>query len=168
RSCRCAPICSDTSSYIKASARTRTASRRKSTFAPVLPSSSSSAIIKLVAMIGTSLRCVLPTRMEPDCGHFCQEGDHILEFTPLPGTITRDHTDTDVIKCKFDAADLSVFDTLTFTIDSAVANGAGLVLVLRSENPNSDGQDYYFMRLTVDWTGPKRFEIDRAALGVAR
>src|SRR5690606_3756443 len=87
-SCRCAPICSDTSSSIKASARTRTASRRKSTFAPVLPSSSSSAIIKLVAMIGTSLRCVLPTRMEPDCGHFCQEGDHILEFTPLPGTLT--------------------------------------------------------------------------------
>src|SRR5690606_36883077 len=31
---------------------------------------------------------VLPTRMEPDCGHFCQEGDHILEFTPLPGTLT--------------------------------------------------------------------------------
>src|SRR5690606_4508390 len=88
RSCRCAPLCSDTSSSIKASARTRTASRRKSTFAPVLPSSSSSAIIKLVAMIGTSLRCVLPTRMEPDCGHFCQEGDHILEFTPLPGTLT--------------------------------------------------------------------------------
>lgn len=26
--------------------------------------------------------------MEPDCGHFCQEGDHILEFTPLPGTLT--------------------------------------------------------------------------------
>lgn len=86
----------------------------------------------------------------------------------ISGSVWRDHTETDVIKCKFDAADLSVFDTLTFTIDSAVANGAGLVLVLRSENPNSDGQDYYFMRLTVDWTGPKRFEIDRAALGVAR
>src|SRR5690606_25510563 len=66
----------------------RTASRRKSTSAPVLSRSSSSAMLMSVATVGSSFRVVVAlTRMEPDRGHSRQESSHPLEFTPLLGTL---------------------------------------------------------------------------------
>lgn len=64
--------------------------------------------------------------------------------------------------------DWSDYNQIAFSLYSAVANDADLVFIIRSENSETDGIDYYQMRMKVDWTGWKRFEWPLYTLGVSR
>jgi len=64
--------------------------------------------------------------------------------------------------------DWSDYDTLSFWMYSAAANDAAFMMVLSSENPESEGIDYYSTKITVNWTGWKFFEFPFAAIGKSR
>ncbi|MGC4121848.1 MAG: alginate lyase family protein [Myxococcales bacterium] len=64
--------------------------------------------------------------------------------------------------------DVSSAHNLDFWCWSAVANGAGIELVLDSENGASSGADYYSVHLVVDWTGWRRIRLPLSKFGVAR
>jgi hypothetical protein len=51
---------------------------------------------------------------------------------------------------------------------SEKATGSKFVITFPSENPKSEGSDYYSCQLTLDWTGWKRFVMPFKELGTAR
>lgn len=64
--------------------------------------------------------------------------------------------------------DWSGYDCLYFALHSEKATGAQFELVLPSERAESDGFDYYSMRITIDWTGWREFVIPFNELGRSR
>lgn len=64
--------------------------------------------------------------------------------------------------------DASAAKNLDLWCWSAVANGAGVEVVLESENPASSGSDYYSTHLVVDWAGWRRIRWPLASFGVSR
>ena len=54
--------------------------------------------------------------------------------------------------------DWSAYDTLSLRLHSAVANGARIMLVVGSDNPATEGPDYYCAEIKVDWTGWRHLE----------
>lgn len=65
-------------------------------------------------------------------------------------------------------ADWSAMGMLMFRMHSAVATGASFMLILDSENPESEGADYYSFRIDQDWEGWREFRLPLAELGSAR
>ena len=61
--------------------------------------------------------------------------------------------------------DWSGFDNLEFWLRSAKANRAQFMLIIRSENDQTDGMDYWSRKLTADWTGWRRVRIPLKRLG---
>ena len=64
--------------------------------------------------------------------------------------------------------DWSGYDCLYFALHSEKVTGAQVELVLPSERPESEGFDYFSMRITVDWTGWREFVIPFNELGRSR
>jgi hypothetical protein len=64
--------------------------------------------------------------------------------------------------------DWSAYNHLTFWLHSRQATGAKFMLVLSSENPATEGADYYSAPITVNFMGWKRFRYGLANLGTAR
>lgn len=64
--------------------------------------------------------------------------------------------------------DWSKFGSLAMWLHSEQATGAKFMLILPSENPGSEGSDYYSCHFTLDWTGWKQFILPFAELGGAR
>ncbi|KAH3756650.1 alginate lyase family protein [Pelomyxa schiedti] len=55
-----------------------------------------------------------------------------------------------------------------FWLHSAVANGAILTLTMTSENSTSEGWDYYYKFVTIDFVGWKLFNYSRSEFGISR
>lgn len=55
--------------------------------------------------------------------------------------------------------DWTGYDALEFWTHSEVANGAQFMLIISSENPATDGIDYWSEKLSVDWTGWRHVRI---------
>ncbi|MBM3890305.1 MAG: hypothetical protein FJ388_14415, partial [Verrucomicrobia bacterium] len=64
--------------------------------------------------------------------------------------------------------DWSKFNAITFWLHSEKATGSRFVLTFQSENPKSEGADYYSLGITLDWSGWKQFLLPFNELGVAR
>ncbi|MBI5394011.1 MAG: alginate lyase family protein, partial [Verrucomicrobia bacterium] len=64
--------------------------------------------------------------------------------------------------------DWSRFGAASFWLHSEKATGSRFVIVFSSENPKSQGDDYYSGRITLDWTGWKQFVLPLNELGAAR
>jgi hypothetical protein len=56
-------------------------------------------------------------------------------------------------------SDLSGYDSLRFSMYSAVANDAVFAIIMGSEDPSITGGDYYRYNVTVDWTGWKDITV---------
>lgn len=63
-----------------------------------------------------------------------------------------------VVKTYASPADWSSYDTLKFSMYSAVANDASFAITITSRNTNGDG-DYYIYMVDVDWVGWREFSI---------
>lgn len=63
--------------------------------------------------------------------------------------------------------DWSAYNCISFALYSDKATGSNFVLVLRSETPESEAMDYFIYRVSVDWTGWKRFEIPYTEMAIA-
>jgi hypothetical protein len=65
-------------------------------------------------------------------------------------------------------ADWSAYNTLEFELYSVKATGSRFLVYLGSQNPASEGADYYSARVTLDFTGWKTFRFAFAEMGVSR
>lgn len=55
--------------------------------------------------------------------------------------------------------DWSKFNSLAFAMHSAKRTDTGFVVALRSQNPGTEGEDFYSIRIALDWKGWKEFII---------
>ncbi|MFP4248522.1 MAG: heparinase II/III family protein [Armatimonadota bacterium] len=56
--------------------------------------------------------------------------------------------------------DWSGYDRLVFWLHSEAANGQSLTVVADSENPESEGWDYFYHHFTVDWEGWRLMSLE--------
>ncbi|MCX6910947.1 MAG: heparinase II/III family protein [Verrucomicrobia bacterium] len=62
----------------------------------------------------------------------------------------------------------SRFGAISFWLHSEKATGSSFVVFFPSENPKSQGDDYYSWRITLDWMGWKQFVLPLNELGATR
>ena len=55
--------------------------------------------------------------------------------------------------------DWSGFNCLEFALHSKKATGNDFMLILFSETPETEGSDYFGLRIKLDWTGWKEFAV---------
>ena len=60
------------------------------------------------------------------------------------------------------------FNCLEFALHSNKATGGSIMLILASEQPQSDGADYFAKTIKLDWTGWRSFTIPFTDLAIAR
>lgn len=65
-------------------------------------------------------------------------------------------------------ADWSAYDRLSFWLHSRKATGSRFLLILPSENPASEGMDYYSYTFTLNFTGWKHFRLYLPSLSATR
>ncbi len=91
---------------------------------------------------------------------------------PAPdGTlITRwEHAQSSAINLNFTPpADWTPWSALEFTLDSEVATGSAFMLIITSENTETDGSDYFSFKIKLDWTGARTFLLPFRELGISR
>ena len=73
-----------------------------------------------------------------------------------------------VIKTLSPAFDASDSDFISMMLHSQVSNNAGILWLLRSENPNFSGLDYYRASLKLNWTGWRYIKILRTDFATIR
>jgi len=79
------------------------------------------------------------------------------------------HADNSRIAMPFSPpADWSEHSGLSFWLHSAAAVGSSFMLIVSSENEATEGIDYYPFKITLDWTGWRRFLLPFRELGVTR
>ena len=78
------------------------------------------------------------------------------------------HAKTTAIILPKAPADWSTHTHVRLFMHSAVKTGSGFLLTLSSENPISEGWDYYQARFIVDWEGWKEFLLPISRFGVSR
>lgn len=78
------------------------------------------------------------------------------------------HGDSAHLTLRRPPGDLTGGSALAFWLHSEVATGSSFMLLLDSENPATDGGDYYMARLTLDFVGWRRVLLPRQAMAAAR
>lgn len=63
------------------------------------------------------------------------------------------------VTCDLTGTNLTSFEMASFWMHSAIANDAELIFQLYSDNPNTDGSDYYRTSIIVDWEGWKEVRL---------
>lgn len=64
--------------------------------------------------------------------------------------------------------DWSGFSAISFWMHSKRATNSAFMLIISSENDRTEGGDYYFLRIKLDWTGWKHFLVPFREMGIAR
>ncbi len=86
-----------------------------------------------------------------------------------PQSVCWRHGQKTTLACTFDQPeDWSRFDTAAFWLHAENATGSSFVVLFTSENPQTQGPDYYAYKITLDWIGWKRFVLPFLELNVAR
>ena len=86
-----------------------------------------------------------------------------------PQSVCWRHGQNSGLNCTFATPqDWSKFAAVAFWMHLEKATRSKIVIAFPSENPKSEGSDYYSCQITLDWTGWKRFVLPFNELGVAR
>jgi len=64
--------------------------------------------------------------------------------------------------------DWTDFNCLEFALHSAKATGGAFMVILGSDTPDTDGPDYFSLRIKLDWTGWKEFVVLFSEMGRSR
>ncbi|MCK5802606.1 MAG: hypothetical protein KAI66_07230, partial [Lentisphaeria bacterium] len=64
--------------------------------------------------------------------------------------------------------DWSGFGAIQFTLHSEKATASAFTLIIRSENSETKGMDYWAFRIVLDWIGPRTFELPFRELSRSR
>ena len=78
------------------------------------------------------------------------------------GAYWANHPEQKTLNCNLGSVDLTQYSTVTLHMHSAVANDAFMVFVISSENPNTDGPDYYRFEFYIDWSGDRALTFNLA------
>jgi len=78
------------------------------------------------------------------------------------------HADAPSLALHRVAADWSAYNTLEIQLHSAKATASRFLVYVGSENPASEGADYYSAVVTLDFTGWKTFRFAFTEMGVSR
>ncbi len=94
----------------------------------------------------------------------------VAEPAPDGSVVTRwEHARSGSIDLRFSPpADWTPWSALEFTLESGVATGSAFMLIITSENTETDGSDYFSFKIKLDWTGPRTFLLPFRELGIAR
>lgn len=65
-------------------------------------------------------------------------------------------------------ADWTAGSAIRLRVHSEVATGSSFMLIFESQNPDTEGMDYWMHRVVLDFTGWKEIVLPRRALGAAR
>jgi hypothetical protein len=74
------------------------------------------------------------------------------------GAVRWDESKADAVSIKQVPADWKAYDRLSFWLYSPKATGSRFTLILTSENPATEGMDYYSASITVSFEGWKQFK----------
>ncbi|MGD8238132.1 MAG: heparinase II/III family protein, partial [Armatimonadota bacterium] len=72
------------------------------------------------------------------------------------------------VQCEQIPEDWSDYDYLCFWMHCAVVNGAQITVLVSSENPETEGEDYWRARLFMDWEGWRHIAIPLAGMWATR
>ena len=85
------------------------------------------------------------------------------------GAVRWDHGQSTDLRLQSTPADWSAHNTLSFWLYSPQATGARFMLIVPSENPDTEGMDYYQIAINVDFEGWKQFSFGlRDDVGTSR
>lgn len=84
------------------------------------------------------------------------------------GAIRWAHADSARLALRRVPADWSTHNTLEFQLHSAKATGSRFLVYVGSENPATEGADYYSAMVMLDFTGWRTFQFAFAELGESR
>ncbi|HJN14376.1 MAG TPA: heparinase II/III family protein, partial [Armatimonadota bacterium] len=78
------------------------------------------------------------------------------------------HADADTLRLVDPPADWTICKSIRFWLHSEVNTGSAFMLIIRSENPDTEGMDYWMARLKLDFEGWRQIVLDRKSMGSAR
>ncbi|RLQ96128.1 heparinase II/III domain-containing protein [Falsibacillus albus] len=73
-----------------------------------------------------------------------------------------------VVQSKSIPSDWSKYDYLSVWVYSEKATGTSIYIILNSDNPATEGLDYYLASFNVDWVGWKQIKIPRSSFAPSR
>ena len=86
-----------------------------------------------------------------------------------PQSVCWRHGQKASLACAFDQPqDWSEFNSAAFWLHAEKATGSSFVVLFSSENAQTEGPDYYAYKITLDWTGWKRFVLPFKELNASR
>ena len=84
------------------------------------------------------------------------------------GAIRWTHAESARLALRRVTPDWSAYNTLEFQLHSAKATGSRFLVYVDSENPATEGADYYSAMITLDFAGWRTFQLPFAEMGEAR
>lgn len=79
------------------------------------------------------------------------------------------HKESDNISMAFpQPQDWSKFNAFSFWLNCEKATGSAFMLIIQSENPETEGMDYYSFRIILDFTGWRKFVLPFRELATSR
>jgi len=86
-----------------------------------------------------------------------------------PASILWKHAESAYLSITYEnPQDWSTYTGIRFWLHSEKATGSAFMFLVFSENEDTDGGDYYSIRIKLDWTGWKEFIFPFSEMGVAR
>ena len=64
--------------------------------------------------------------------------------------------------------DWRAFSCVEFALHSAKATGSNFMLIVSSEDPGTEGDDYFSVRIGIDWTGWREFTVPLNEFSISR
>ncbi|MBI5830936.1 MAG: heparinase II/III family protein [Armatimonadetes bacterium] len=129
------------------------------------------ALSLVVALSGLAAAQEVKPLVLSDCDSPAAWAGGSLDTTNLKqgaGGIRWDHGKDPGLSLRQCPTDWSAYDRLTFWLWSAKATGSRFMLLIYSDNPKTEGDDYYSASMQANFTGWKRFSFYLPHLGVNR
>ena len=87
----------------------------------------------------------------------------------IPATIRWEHAKAPALRAtKFPTDWTGPHNAIEFWLHSNKENRASFMFIIASENPNTDGMDYYQMKITLNFSGWRKFTVPLKNFGIAR
>jgi len=123
----------------------------------------------IVLLIGLSISFASPQGKSYDA-KLWRGGTLDPDVVKVSGQSLRwEHAKSSAITLPFERPqDWSGFSAFSFWMHSQKATDSAFMFIVSSENDKTDGSDYYFLRIKLDWTGWRHFLVPFREMGIAR
>lgn len=84
------------------------------------------------------------------------------------GSIRWSHAESDALRLASPPANWDTHNTIRFWMHNQVKTDSAIMLIIRSENPKTEGMDYWMSRIKLNFEGWQEINIPRGTMGWAR